>query len=70
MVVVVLLLLLDYLLFIGLMVVGCKVMVVVVEYLVLVMLELGGKLFVIVCSDFLFEKVVVWLVIGKWFNVG
>lgn len=63
-------LLFDYLLFIGVISVGKYVMCVVVENLILVILELGGKLLVIVFDSVLMKDVVEWIVFGKSFNVG
>lgn len=51
-------LLFNYLMFIGLIVVGCYVMCVVFVNLVLVILELGGKCLVIVCLDMDIDDVV------------
>lgn len=63
-------LLFDYLFFIGFIVVGCYVMCVVLVNFMLVMLELGGKLFVIIGLNVDFLKVVECIVFGKLVNVG
>lgn len=63
-------LLFDYLFFIGFIVVGKYVMVVVVENLMFVILELGGKFFVVIYEFFLLEIVVECILWGKCINVG
>lgn len=63
-------LLFDYLLFIGLMQVGCYVMCVVVDNFMFVMFEFGGKLLVIVGLNVCFDVVVDVIVVGKMLNVG
>lgn len=60
----------NYIFFIGVLVIGKIVMWVVVEYLILVMLELGGKLLIIVDEIVDFKVVVCCIVWGKFLNSG
>lgn len=65
-----LLLLFDYIFFVGSLVIGKVVMEVVVKNLILVMLEFGGKLFIIVGFNVNIKKVVCNIVWGKFVNNG